>query len=111
MEILQSRTPAVVVPFAGGAEVEQSLRARLLAEKHCLELVEESGLDPSTLAQAINRAAARPPMIGPAVDLDGARRSAVLVAQWISLRACGDPQWPPANGPGSLGAPKPGADQ
>ncbi len=33
LEILASRTPAVIVPFAEGAESEQTDRARLLADE------------------------------------------------------------------------------
>ena len=86
MDVLQARAAAVVVPFAGGAEVEQSLRARLLAEKGWIELVEESALAPATLARAIDRAAARPAGAALSVNLDGARNSAALVGQWIKER-------------------------
>ena len=86
MDVLQARAAAVVVPFAGGAEVEQSLRARLLAEKGWIELVEESALAPATLARAIDRAAARPAGAALSVNLDGARNSAALVGQWIKDR-------------------------
>jgi predicted glycosyltransferase len=86
MDILQARAAAVVVPFAGGAEVEQSMRARLLAAQGWIELVEESALSPVTLAQAIDRAAARPALSGISVSLDGAKNSASLVARWIEER-------------------------
>jgi predicted glycosyltransferase len=42
LEILAAGPPAVVVPFAGGAETEQSLRAALLAERGLLTVVEEA---------------------------------------------------------------------
>jgi predicted glycosyltransferase len=87
MEILQARAAAVVVPFAGGAELEQSLRARLLAERGYIEVVEESALSPVMLAQAIDRAASRPRLAGTFVNLDGAVNSAALVRQWIVERA------------------------
>lgn len=87
MDILQTRTPAVVVPFAGGAEVEQSLRARLLAERGWLGLVDEPALGPVALAQAIDQVALRPSVATLPVNLDGARNSAALVAQWIAERA------------------------
>lgn len=86
MDILQTRTAAVVVPFAGGAEVEQSLRAHLLVDRGWIELVEEASLSPLVLAQAVDRAAARAAPTGLSVDLDGARNSATLVAQWIEER-------------------------
>lgn len=81
MEILQARAPAVVVPFAGGAETEQTLRARLLAERGALQLLEEPDLEPQALARAIDRAAAaahRPA----AVRLDGAADA----ARWMLRR-------------------------
>lgn len=84
MDILQARAAAVVVPFSGGAEIEQSLRARLLAEKGWIDVVEESALSPLALAQAVDRAAARPALSGVSVNLDGARNSAALVVQWIA---------------------------
>ena len=86
MDVLQAGAPAVVVPFAGGAEVEQSLRARLLAEKGWVTVVEESALAPATLAQAIDRAAARPARPALTVNLAGAPNSAALVARWIAER-------------------------
>lgn len=86
MDILQARPAAVVVPFAGGAEVEQSMRARLLADRGWIELVEEANLNPDVLARAIDRAAARPPLAALPVGLEGARNSAVLLAQWIEAR-------------------------
>lgn len=82
MEILDAGARAVVVPFAGGAETEQTLRARTLAASGRVESVDEAGLTPATLAAAVDRAASRerPPRGG--VDLEGARRSAELIAGW-----------------------------
>ena len=81
MEVLRAGTRAVVVPFAGGQETEQSLRARCFAERGLLELVEESALAPEALAAAINRAVQKPPALAGTLNLDGARRSAALIAQ------------------------------
>jgi predicted glycosyltransferase len=86
IEVLQARARAVVVPFAGGHETEQTLRARCFAERGLLELVEESALGPQTLAAAIDRAARKPRPAGGAVDLDGARCSAALIAGWAAER-------------------------
>ena len=84
LETLQARARSVVVPFAAGAESEQTLRATLLAERGLLEVVEEAALTPARLAEAIDRAAARPrPAIG-AIDLGGARRSAELLREWLA---------------------------
>lgn len=82
MEILDAGTRAVVVPFAGGAEIEQTLRARMLAERGRIECVDEVALSPDTLAAAVDRAAARARPRRTAIDLDGARRSAELITGW-----------------------------
>lgn len=87
METLRARARAVVVPFAGGSETEQTLRARRFAERGLLELLEEGALAPHALAAAIDRAAGRPRPGPGAIDLDGARRSAVLIARWAEERA------------------------
>jgi predicted glycosyltransferase len=84
LETLQAGARAVVVPFAGGTESEQTLRATLLAERGLLQVVEEAALTPATLAAAIDRAAARPRPAPGAIDLDGARRSAELLRKWLA---------------------------
>ena len=82
METLAARARAVVVPFAAGGEAEQSTRARLLAARGLLEVVEESALTPASLAAAIERALARPRPAPADIDLDGAAASARLLRQW-----------------------------
>ncbi len=84
MEILQAGARSVVVPFAGGAETEQTLRTRLLADRGMLEMVEESTLDPGTLAAAVDCAAARPRRTAEGIDLGGARRTATLLEEWTA---------------------------
>jgi predicted glycosyltransferase len=74
----------VLVPFAGGGETEQTLRANILAEHGRVEVVEESALTPEALAAAIDRAARGPCPKQGAIDLGGARRSAALLKQWIA---------------------------
>jgi len=83
MEILAARTRAVVVPFAGGGEVEQTTRARLLVARGLLEMIEEGALDGATLAAAIERVFARPRPAPGDIDLDGAAASARLLRQWL----------------------------
>jgi predicted glycosyltransferase len=87
MEILQARAPAVIVPFAGGSETEQSLRARLLADTGRIALVEEAGLSPQALAQAIDRAGQWDAAGASAVHLDGARTAAALLCGWLERPA------------------------
>ena len=86
LETVQAGARAVVVPFAGGHETEQILRAHRFAARGLLEVVEESALTPPALAAAVDRAARRPRPAPGAVDLDGARNSAALIARWARER-------------------------
>lgn len=86
MEILQARARAVVVPFAGGTETEQSLRADVLSECGLIETIDEYALDPESLAAAVDRAFSRPRGTIGCVDLDGARRAAALICDWTKAK-------------------------
>jgi len=85
LDVLQARRRAVVAPFARGGETEQRLRARLLAARGFIQLVEEDALDQpragAGLAAAIAEALAAPPPPALGLALDGARRSALAIAQ------------------------------
>jgi predicted glycosyltransferase len=79
LDVLTSGVRAVVVPYEGSGD-EQPLRARLLAERGCVEMVAEADLAPEPLAAAMTRALTRPGFPAPVrLDLDGARRSAAVV--------------------------------
>ncbi|MGQ0547235.1 MAG: glycosyltransferase family protein [Betaproteobacteria bacterium] len=84
METLQARARAVVVPFSQGSETEQGMRARMMAERGLLTLVEEKDLSRESLAAAIDAAAARPRPARVEVDMNGARASAALLRQWTA---------------------------
>jgi predicted glycosyltransferase len=79
METVRAGARAVVVPFSGGHETEQTLRARSFADRGLLEVVEEGALTPAGLAAAIDRAARGPRPAPGMIDLDGARKSAMLI--------------------------------
>jgi predicted glycosyltransferase len=83
LETVGARARAVVVPFSGGRETEQALRARCFAERGLLEVVDETALSPQALAAAIERAARRARPAPGAIDLDGAQRSATLLAALV----------------------------
>jgi len=89
LDILAARARAVLVPFAAERETEQLMRAERLAALGAAELVRESELTPSSLAAAIERAAAREP---PALTIDtaGAARSARLVAALVAGRTAAE---------------------
>jgi predicted glycosyltransferase len=84
MEALRAGCRAVVSPYAGGEESEQTLRCQLLAERGALELVAEATLTPARLAAAVERAQARPAATGPVVQTGGAETSARLLAGWLA---------------------------
>jgi len=81
MDVLQSRTPALVVPFAAEGETEQTFRAEALAKRGLLNVVPEAGLDGPSLAAGISEALARTAPQGAAVDIDlgGAAKTAELL--------------------------------
>ena len=83
IETLQAGARSVMVPFAGGSETEQALRARVLARHGWIDIVEEADLTAQTLAQAIERASRRAALRPDVVALDGADASARLIAGWI----------------------------
>jgi predicted glycosyltransferase len=82
LETLQANARAVMVPYVGHKETEQTLRARLLAERGAIDIVEEAALSPATLAAAIDRAVRRPRAAQLAIDMNGAARSAALLVEW-----------------------------
>jgi predicted glycosyltransferase len=84
LETLQASARAVMVPYVGRKETEQTLRARLLAERGAIDIVEEAALSPQTLASAIDRAVDRPRPAPVMIDTNGAARSAELLAQWTA---------------------------
>ncbi len=90
LDVLQARARAVVVPFAEGGETEQALRARLLAERGLVQVVDAQALSgpegATLLAQAIERALAAPAPVLGALALDGARRAAETVAEFAAVR-------------------------
>ena len=86
METLGVGARAVVVPFAGGAETEQTLRARILEQRGWIHVVQESELTPLSLARAVDRADSFPGLPARTVDMQGAVRSAELIQSWISER-------------------------
>ena len=77
MEVLDAGVRAVVVPYAGGLETEQTLRANLLDARGLVEVVGEEELGPGSIAAAVSRALAKPPPGGLAgVDTSGVAATA-----------------------------------
>lgn len=87
MEVLDAGVRAVVVPYAGGLETEQTLRANLLAERGLVEVVGEEELGPESIAAAVSRALAKPPPGGLAgVDTSGAAATVRALRDLLAAR-------------------------
>ncbi len=84
LEVLQARVPALVVPYSGPGEDEQSRRARRLAELGLVRVLDPSSeLDGRVLADAIADVLGdRAQRVE--LDLDGARASAKIL--WRMIR-------------------------
>jgi len=86
MDLLRARTTAIVVPYEDGGESEQRHRAKLLAQRNILNVIDASMLSPITLAQAIDHAT--PPQPGH-IDLAGAQTAARIIVEAARNRADG----------------------
>ena len=88
MEVLDAGIRAVVVPYAGGLETEQTLRANRLAARGLVEVVGEGGLGAESLAAAVQRALLRkPPPAGLAgLDTEGAAATAAALRRLAASR-------------------------
>jgi predicted glycosyltransferase len=86
IDILNAGVRAVIVPFAGSGESEQTMRAGKLAARDLAVVVPESDLSPETLARAVGQAHAMAPA-NTAIDLSGAATSVRLLAGWLEKRA------------------------
>ena len=86
MEMMAARTRGVIVPYAGGLETEQTLRARLLENRGGIRSLPEDALSPARLAAAVDEALAAPPPDASGLNTGGADASAVLVAGWLAER-------------------------
>ena len=75
LDILQTGTPAVFVPFDAGNEVEQGLRAASLARLPAMKVVESGALSPEALAEAVAAVMAQGPRAPSRFGFAGAHRS------------------------------------
>lgn len=89
MDLLQTETPAVVVPFEAESETEQLARSQLLEHKGLLTIVREQTLTADTLKHAIEQALLQQHQ-RPTINMQGAEHSAVLLKQWAEqhMQAC-----------------------
>ena len=83
-DLLRTRTPAVLIPYAEADELEQTLRAELLQKRGRAIVVHEAELTAARLAAAIERATRLDTRLD--VDLDGARHSVALIREWLGAQ-------------------------
>jgi predicted glycosyltransferase len=56
METQEAGVRAVIVPYSGGVETEQTVRVKLLAERSSLRWIPEQELDAAKLARTVDEA-------------------------------------------------------
>jgi predicted glycosyltransferase len=81
-DLLSSDTPAVVIPYAEGGEIEQTLRAQVLQARGRLIALNQTELGALSLARSIAAALATNTKL--AVNLNGADNSAVMIKRWLT---------------------------
>ncbi|MBJ3777160.1 glycosyltransferase family protein [Acuticoccus mangrovi] len=79
LDVLIAGVRAVLVPFAAHEETEQSDRAAALARRGLAEVIDEDALTTERLASAVAASFAAPPPPRPAIDVDGAARTAEIL--------------------------------
>ncbi len=82
VDVLAAGARAVLVPFARGGETEQTDRAERLADLGVAVMVEEQGLSPERLAEAVDEGLSLPRAQSFEVNLNGAAKSAAFMARW-----------------------------
>ncbi|MBN9078764.1 MAG: hypothetical protein BGN87_22445 [Rhizobiales bacterium 65-79] len=83
-DIYRAGCRAIVVPFSDGIETEQITRAKLLAARGLAETISPEEETPETVAAAIDRAMGRPAPDRSALDLEGARNSALILKRLVA---------------------------
>lgn len=75
LDLLQANTPAVLVPFDAGNEVEQGLRAQSLSPLSGFETLKTADMTPQSLISALKRVMNAPPRSASEFLFDGANRT------------------------------------
>jgi predicted glycosyltransferase len=85
LDLLQTGCPAVVVPFDDGAEVEQTLRARALAQAGAVTVLPSAEVSGPALVRAVTRAQIAP-RGAPAPGCDGGAKSVAIATRLAEAR-------------------------
>ena len=84
MESLHAGCASLIVPYAGGLESEQTLRAELLAERGLINVLAEADLSPENLAANIDTTILNQgKRKAITIKTDGAAETARLVTKWL----------------------------
>jgi predicted glycosyltransferase len=86
LDVLQTTSPAVFVPFDDGNEVEQGLRAHALARAAGIEVVTSGDLTAQTLLSAVSKAIAGGSKRQKHTQMYGAEKTVEIVAQMVRDR-------------------------
>ena len=85
-DVLQAGCRAILVPFAAGGETEQTMRAMRLESFGRAIALPEDGLDADILGGAVDAIVATPRPGLDELDLNGAQRTAEILAQLMAQR-------------------------
>ena len=86
LDILQSGTPAVLIPFDDGKEVEQDLRGQSLSELPAIEVLRSQALTGDSLAERVEQVILEGRRATKQDGLDGAQRSVEITKHLLGRR-------------------------
>lgn len=81
MNILATGVRALVHPFTGNGNQEQTIRARKLEQLGLLGVLDDADFAPERLAQRVDQALAAPASAGARLDLDGVGKTALALEE------------------------------
>jgi predicted glycosyltransferase len=86
LDLLQAGTPAVLVPYDAGQEVEQGLRAQSLGALDGMKVLRSADLTPQRLTKAVEQVIAAPPRPDSMLKFDGATQTVALAVDMAKAR-------------------------
>lgn len=89
LDLLQTQTPAVLVPFDAGDETEQSLRAEALARLPGVKVLTSAALNGQTLLEQVQMAMSAPRRAARTTGLDGAQNTVQIVQDLAGIHHAG----------------------
>ena len=84
MEVLATGAIGIAIPYSGGQETEQTLRAKLLEERGLLRQIPETCLTDKMLINSVNDTRNECRGKSANIKMDGASKSAKLLASWVA---------------------------